>query len=289
MSQTGITSLTAELKRTFDNPSYKPPLLPVVALELLRLASRTDVEIEDVVRVLERDQMMAGAVIRLAGSSIYAGRGPARSLRDAVLRLGVRNVRDTVFQQALKRAAFDVPEYRETIERVNRHGTATAYLTRVVCRYARVNEDQAFLCGLLHDIGFSALLLAVANRRAGTPPPPLPGIWVDIVGLHEQASKVVTKLWALPQELSAVVSGHHHEHSAYSSRLAAVVTIADHLALRFDAHIVGPPDDKGVPMPACPIDLRAVEESRSVLLLGDAALDRITDDAGPLMAAVLSD
>src|SRR4051812_31726677 len=97
------TTLRQQLVKTFEDPSYRPPPLPGVAVELLALSAREDCNVEDVVRVLERDEMLAGSVVRLMGSPLYSGRGPVRSLRDAVIRLGVRTVRDAVFDSALRK------------------------------------------------------------------------------------------------------------------------------------------------------------------------------------------
>ena len=61
---TSTTTLRAQLFRTFEDPTYKPPPLPTVAIELTALAAKDDVNVEQVVRLLERDQMLAGAVMR---------------------------------------------------------------------------------------------------------------------------------------------------------------------------------------------------------------------------------
>jgi HD-like signal output (HDOD) protein len=283
------STLRAQLFRTFEDPTYKPPPLPAVALELVSLASNVDVNVEDVVRLLERDQMLAGAVMRLVGSPIHAGRGPVRSLSDAVMRLGVRTVRDSVFDVALKKSVFTVAgEYSDIMRRFGRHGTATAYLARVVCRHARVTEDQAFLGALLHDVGFAALLLSVLRKKEANPPP-LRELWADIDGLHEQASKTVTKLWGLSNELSLIVANHHHEHTGNSVRIAAVVNIADYLTQRFDAHIVGPAGEDGTPMPGCAIPVGSVDDSRTLLGLRDDSFDRISAEAEPILREVLRD
>jgi hypothetical protein len=50
MPNQAITSLNADLKRTFEDPRHRPPPLPAMALELHALAMRSDVELEDVVR-----------------------------------------------------------------------------------------------------------------------------------------------------------------------------------------------------------------------------------------------
>lgn len=284
------SALRAQLFRTFEDPTYRPPPLPAVALELSALVARQDVDVADVVRLLERDQMLAGAVMRLVGSPIHAGRGgTVRSLADAVLRLGIRTVRDGVFLVALKKSLYTVPgAYADTLSRIGRHGTVTAYLARVVCRHARVTEDQAFLGALLHDVGFAALLLS-AMRKKELNPPSLLELWPEVDALHEQASKAVTKLWGLSSELSVIVGNHHHEHTGSSMRLAAVVTIADYLSERFDANIQGPPDSNGEPLPACAISASAVEDSRMLLGLREGELDRITAEAAPILAEALND
>lgn len=281
---TAVGSLRQQLIQTFENPSYRPPPLPSVALELISLAARDDVDLGEVVRLLERDQMLAASVMKLIASPIYAGRTPARSLREAVSRLGIRKVRDAVFETALKKSAFAVPpEYAEVVERIGRHGIVTAYLTRVVCRHTRVDEDHAFLCGLLHDIGFSALLSALGDPANKTPSPPLLEVWSDVDAVHETASKLVTKLWGLPSEIAAIVANHHHVHTGASSRVAAVINIADSMTERFSANVVGPKGVDGVPLPACVIKQSEVDDSRSVLALSDPIMARIQSDAEALV------
>jgi HD-like signal output (HDOD) protein len=289
MGKPSTSTLRAQLFRAFEDPTYKPPPLPTVVLELEALAAKPDVEVDDVVHVLEKDQLMAGAVMRLVGSPIHAGRGPVRSLSDAVMRLGIRTVRDSVFAAALKKGIFTASgEYGEILARIARHGTATAYLSRIVCRHARVVEDQAFLGALLHDVGFAAVLLSVLRKKEASPPPLLE-LWPEIDALHEQASKAVTKLWGLSSELSLIVANHHHEHTGTSVRVAAVVNIADYLSERFDANITGPVGADGVPLPACAISPNSVEDSRTLLGLRDDALDRITAEAAPVLQEVLSE
>jgi HD-like signal output (HDOD) protein len=219
-------TLGAQLIETFDNPGYRPPPLPSVALELMSLSSRDDASVDRVVRLLEQDEMLAGGVMRLIGSPLYAARTRIRSLKEAVLRLGLRTVRDLVFEAALHQGVFRLAEYGETIEQIRRHSTVTAYIARIVCKHAKVDEEHAFLCGLLHDIGFAGLLFAVSNVEAEESPA-LSQLWREIDVLHEQASRLVTKLWNLPVELQEFVGHHHHLHTGEPSRIAAAIHIAE--------------------------------------------------------------
>src|SRR5882672_2617755 len=96
------STLRQQLVKTFENPSYRPPPLPTIAIALHTLAAKEDAGIDEVVRLLEKDEMLAGTVVRLVASPLYAGRGPVKSLREAVIRMGVRTVRDAVFDAALR-------------------------------------------------------------------------------------------------------------------------------------------------------------------------------------------
>ncbi len=281
-----VATLGAELVETFNDPNYRPPPLPSVALELMSLTNRDDSTIDRIVRLLEQDEMLAGGLMRLIGSPLYAGRSPIRTLKEAVVRLGVRTVRDLVFETALSQGVFTLAEYSETIEQIRRHSTVTAYIARIVCKHAKIDEENAFLCGLLHDIGFAGLLFAVSNIEAEDSPP-LIQLWPDIDALHEQASRLVTQLWQLPLDMQEVVGHHHHLHTGETSRIAAAINIADQLSERFGASVVGPVDANGNLIKGDIVDEFDLEVSRAELKLSDATMDRIIEDAEATVPDIL--
>jgi HD-like signal output (HDOD) protein len=134
----------------------------------------------------------------------------------------------------------------------------------------------------LHDIGFAAVLFAVANGTGAKPP--LAELWPQLDAVHEQASKLVTKLWGLPTDLSVIVGHHHQVHTGATSRVAAVVAIADNLTEQFSAHIVGPPDPEGNSMPADSVAVLQVNDARSVLGLDDGLMARVVAEAGTVVS-----
>lgn len=271
------TALCEDLLAVFDDPGYRPPALPEVALELMSVASKRETDVAEVVGLLERDEMLAATVLRLVGSTIYAGRTPIRSLREAVVRLGVQGVRDAVFEAALRRGIFALPEYGDTIATIARHSTVTAYITRIVCRRAAIDADLAFMCGLLHDVGFAGLLLAVTHIE-GSAVPPLSMLWKYVDALHERASLMLTARWGLPPLLVEVAGHHHHLHTGDSASLAAAVRLADHLTEHFGATVLGPLAD-GVPMPGDTLEVFDVETACSELNIDGSALKLIIADA----------
>jgi HD-like signal output (HDOD) protein len=280
------TALRERLISVFEDPSYRPPALPSVAMELLALSNKTEARTSDVVRLLEQDEMLAASVMRLVSSPIYSGRSTITSLKEAVIRLGFKLVRDMVFEVVLRSGVFDLEEYAETVAQVQRHSTVTAYIARIVCTKARIDGDHAFICGLLHDAGFAGLLFAVTDFE-GVDSPPLEQLWTDVDALHERASGILARLWGLPDSMVEVVGHHHHLHTGDFSKVAAAICIADRLSRAFGADVVGPADAQGIAIAADSVSDLDFEIARGELGLSESKLDEVQNEAEQLVPQIL--
>lgn len=287
MNESLITSALRErLIAVFEDPGYRPPPLPSVAMELLALSNKSDARASDVVRLLEQDEMLAASVMRIVSSPIYSGRNTVTSLKEAVVRLGFKIIRDMVFEVALRSGVFDLAEYAETVAQVQRHSTVTAYVARIVCGKARIDGDHAFICGLLHDAGFAGLLFAITDFE-GAESPPLGQIWTDVDALHERASGILARLWGLPDAMAEVVGHHHHLHTGEFSKVAAAICIADRLSRSFGADVVGPADEHGVAIAGDAVSDLDFEIARGELGLSEHTLDEIQAEAEQLVPQIL--
>lgn len=226
-------AMVAELLGLLEAPDYRPPTLPVVAVELMTLSGRADVAIEDVVALLERDSLIAGRVLNVASSAALSGGNRIGSLREATMRLGLLRVRDLVMQIAMNLRVFKCEAYDAAMERIRRHAVATAHLSRTVCRYTPIEGEFAFMAGLLHDVGIAGTLLALAERKRprGRKPPDLVSIWPAVDRVHVRAGEIMARHWQLPADIRLAIGGHHqvlcggHPHP-----LAATVALANEIA-----------------------------------------------------------
>jgi HD-like signal output (HDOD) protein len=280
------SALRERLISVFEDPGYRPPPLPSVAMELLALSNKADARAGDVVRLLEQDEMLAGSVMRLVSSPIYSGRSTITTLKEAVVRLGFKVVRDMVFEVALRSGVFDLPEYAETVAQVQRHSTVTAYVARIVCNKARIDGEHAFICGLLHDVGFAGLVFAVTHFE-GSESPPLEQLWADVDALHERASGVLARLWGLPPVMAEVVGHHHHLHTGEFSKVAAAICIADRLSRSFGADVVGAVDAQGIAIAADAVSDLDFEIARGELGIDEHGLDQVQAEAEQLVPQIL--
>lgn len=225
----------AELRARFLNPSYRPPVLPRVAIELLELSRREDVGIGDVVALLQKDAMLVGRVLRIASSPMYlpTPRAAESSLQEAIVRLGLGNLRDVVVEVVLQMRIFQAKQYAREMSRVARHASATAHLARLLGRRSGAGGDLAFLAGLFHDVGVAGALVALGDVAEGQPVPRLADVWTAIDAVHPELSGVMIDLWGLPGELRRAAADHRGLAELETVEpLAAVACIAEHLANR---------------------------------------------------------
>jgi len=229
----------AHLRDHFASPGYSPPLLPAVALEVHTLAQQSDVDAEKVVAVMRKDPLLAGRVLKIAQSAAFAPVATISSLRDALVRLGLRNLSEIAWEVSLGMRVFRSTAYAEPMERVRRHSSACAHLARLVASFTSVASEYAFLCGLLHDVGMAAALILFGEEK-GTAAGLEPGMMaMALQQCHQEASATVARLWKLPQDVQLVV-GHHHEVviDGLAHPLAAVVALAEELTSEVGLDIV---------------------------------------------------
>jgi putative nucleotidyltransferase with HDIG domain len=229
-----VLRVSEGLRGVFGSPGYKPPMLPSVALEIHDLSCRPDIDTEKLVGVLEHDPMLAAHVLRVANSPIFRGRDAETSLRSAVLRLGLKNLGEVVFEIALYMRVFRSAEYSGMMEHLRRHSTACANLSRLVASRVGQDSEHAFLCGLLHDIGIAAILIVLGERRKSEPALE-PAVLTEVVWqIHEDVSGMLVRQWRLPDEVAEVVAHHHGEGAITTAPvLSAVVAVADTLSSKF--------------------------------------------------------
>lgn len=262
-------------------------MLPKVALEIIELAKNPDTDIDAVVKLLESDPVLAGRLLKVVQSALYSATVPIRSLRQAVIRLGLNAVRDLVFETAVGVRMFVALGYTDAMERLRRHSLITAHTARLICRFLRVESGQAFLCGLLHDLGTAGCLMALADVPKGASRPPLEPLWPLIHSLHENASALIARQWKLPAEITNFVGQHHQLILKPSApAIADLIAVAESIAGDLGAGI---PVEEALYQPRegeGETEAAIITAARNRLGLAPGTLDAIRDEATELLKNV---
>lgn len=158
-------TLQDALTAVISSDECELPVLPEVAAQLLRLTGDVDCEAADIVALIKRDQSLTSHLLRIANSIRYSTGVTVSSIQQAVARLGLLCVREIVVLISCQCKIFDVPDFETHVRQSFRRSLATAAFAQEIARVRRMNVEEAFLSGLLHDVGRPILFQALANRR----------------------------------------------------------------------------------------------------------------------------
>jgi HD-like signal output (HDOD) protein len=131
----------------------------------LKLTGDVDCEVSDIVALIKRDQSLTSHLLRIANSVRYSTGVTVSSIQQAVARLGLLCVREIVVLISCQCKIFDVPDFEAYVRQSFRRSLATAAFAQEIARVRRMNVEEAFLSGLLHDVGRPILFQALATRR----------------------------------------------------------------------------------------------------------------------------
>lgn len=201
------------------------PQLARSAAEALRIARTPDLDLDAAVKLAENEPPLAARVLAVANSALYARGARHVSPRRAISHIGASAVRDVLYQTAYASMIVDVPRFSTEVLRDFVHSVATAALARSLARLAGVDSEEAFLAGLLHDLGRARCWKLVSNRMPTTGGDDDAPAVVD--ALHAAAGRALVLKWQLPVEIADVCL-HHHEPG--ERPLPRVVSAADVLA-----------------------------------------------------------
>jgi putative nucleotidyltransferase with HDIG domain len=190
---------------------------PAVATKLLRVLSRDDINITEIVSLVRADAALASELLRVVNSAAYAHPAPIGSIQQAVTFLGLEKVKNLAMAVSVKGFLHGILRL-DLVRRIWRHSLACGMICQelsAACSSSRGSEDRAYTAGLLHDIGRLGLFLADANAyaallSAGKGP-------VDLVkeraafGVdHCEAGAWLARTWGFPEELQRAAATHHN-------------------------------------------------------------------------------
>jgi putative nucleotidyltransferase with HDIG domain len=187
--------------------------------------------------LLGLDHVLAARTLQAANSA-YLGYGPScSSLTDAVVRLGFKRVKNIVLgivtSQALETA---LKGYQYASTDLWNHSIAVATAAQWISRaISYENPEEAYVAGLIHDIGKTALNHIIVTVRSKfyevKDGKNLPFYKVERIffGLdHAFVGGMMAKKWNFPERLLLGIKHHHTPNeSSDDGILASIVNIAN--------------------------------------------------------------
>jgi HD-like signal output (HDOD) protein len=193
-----------------------PPFSPILNRLLASLA-KEDVSFNKLGDLIEKDPVMAGNLLHLVNSALYARRGSINSVRHALSLLGINKLRNAVLGMSITRMWNQVrtpPSW--SMARFNMHSSACAILSDLVSQSLNVDyAEGAFVAGLLHDVGRLLIALGLTEEyerilemhEHGKPLLECEMEWTGLT--HPDLSAEALAHWNLPEPIRNAVRHHH--------------------------------------------------------------------------------
>ncbi len=224
--------VAAALSQKLEHGPFEVPLLPEVAAQVLTETSREDWSASTVVDLLKRDPGMAANLLKLSNSVAFRGASPVVSLQQAVTRLGGSNVRQLAVVIACETRVFQVPGFEAEVRQTFRHSLTAALAAREIARVRRSNVEEAFMGGLLHDVGWPLLLQVLLDLSLRFEVKAEHQTLLSAAKAHHApVARRLAAQWKLPERLSDAMQAHHQPHfEGPHAATSATLALADVLA-----------------------------------------------------------
>jgi diguanylate cyclase (GGDEF)-like protein len=211
------------------------PTLPAVAVRVIELTSDPNVRMSELGRVIETDQGLSTKILRTVNSSFYGLRTKCGNIQKALVMLGLGPVKSLALSFSLVKAiqADDQSDDEFGYMPYWRRGLFTAVAARVFGQHVRVEDpDEAFLGGLLQDVGMVAMYRALGTRYLDV----LRGVQhhrelvtreLQVFEVqHPDIGSMLAERWKLPPALSMPVRYHERPTAAPGSCIPLIRCVA---------------------------------------------------------------
>jgi HD-like signal output (HDOD) protein/ActR/RegA family two-component response regulator len=216
------------------------PPLPSTFAALQRALADPSIDLSKVSAIIEKDPAVSAKVLQVCNSAFFRLPRRVSSIKQAVSYLGLSTVRSMVLSAELFRPGKPLSPGLD-LGQMQRHALSVAAIARSLAGDASWAED-AFLAGLLHDVGFLLLARQFKDQmqqalEAAAAGMPLAEAEQTYVGVsHGVAGGYLLGLWGLPYEVVEAVA--HHEVPTLVARgsfdVLGAVAIAQALILKMN-------------------------------------------------------
>ena len=232
--------------------------LPEITLKIVELVEDPRSTAQDLHKVIANDPALCSRILKVVNSSFYGLPGQIGSINRAIVMLGLNAVKNIAIAASLAklfRGGELTPNF--SAKMLWTHSVVTAATAKMLCdRLGYAVSDEAFLAGLIHDIGVMVEMQYDRNKlievvqRVGADSQGIPALSMNeaeeaVFGAnHQNFGAGLCQKWKFPASLG-LVTGYHHrplELASDTRTLPAMVYVADRLAAEVGTFRLDLPD-----------------------------------------------
>jgi HD-like signal output (HDOD) protein/signal transduction histidine kinase len=194
------------------------PSLPQILIKLIEICDKDDVHYSEISQLILKDVSISSRVLCLINSAYYGVNGTVSNIDQAVMCLGAETIKNIaltasvqqVFTKLKKNRHFSMSQFW-----LNSFSSAI-YAQKIAEQISYANIEEAYLAGLLHDLGELLLWVNFANECSMVP------TLIEDKGIHQcvaeeeqiginhcEAGAWLTRQWTLDPLIGDAVLHHH--------------------------------------------------------------------------------
>ncbi len=205
------------------------PSMPAVVGQALNIIDDPNANINRLAEILSTDISITTQLLKLVNSAYYGFPSQITTINKAMALLGLNKVRSLILGLAVKPMMLS-----EHGKKLWHHSLRCAVGSKYLAKNLEFGDpEEAFITGLLHDIGKT--VLQVQNINAYNEVQKLAAIGADILDAertfygftHTEVGKILTEKWNLPLIIGITVEHHHNPLASEESMSAGIVYVAN--------------------------------------------------------------
>ncbi len=200
--------LAEEIRRRFRDGDARLPVLPEAVIKVRKIVQDEQQGAADIARVIAQDSTFSTTVLRIANSARFKGSGlEIRNLPMAIQRLGGRRTLQLMtaissqLHLAVKNKGLQTL-LRESAQHSLLVAVAAEHLARLT---GGVDPQEAFMGGMLFDVGVAAIICAVPDEVAACGDEQSHNI---LRQLHREMGGRLLTYWEMPDAFISLASHH---------------------------------------------------------------------------------
>lgn len=193
--------------------------MPFVATKVMQIVGDANATVEELQKVIQDDQALASRILKIANSALYARSRQVTTISDAIVMLGFNNIRSLAIASATRNLYLKRGKVLGLKDKLLwEHSVASGVAARMIAKHTKPGmADEAFLWGLLHDIGklvilqqapeeFDRVVQAVYNEGRE---------FVDVEQelfsfTHAEVGAMIVRKWKLSERFENAILNHHN-------------------------------------------------------------------------------
>jgi putative nucleotidyltransferase with HDIG domain len=229
----------ADILKTYVQKIKELPTLPAIAHEILSLTNDPLLSIDDLMNIVELDPAISAKILKVSNSAFFGYPVRTTKLNDAIMRIGVNNVKSIAVGIAVL-SFLDDGKKTTGYMRLYNHSVSVGLTAQFIASNIKSGiSGDILIDGLLHDLGYLVL-----HRY-------FPDIYREILKYFENAESLLdaekdilgythadigfwlADQWNLPDTVSDTILYHHYPSLARNNaKRLAIIHIADYIATK---------------------------------------------------------